>query len=50
VKVTIGRFRQVIGNELRSRTDTRQDTEVVVAIHVLNHMLTFGRPQSVHIS
>jgi hypothetical protein len=50
VEATIGRFKQVIGNGLRSQTDTRQDTEVAVAIHVLNRMLAFGRPQSVRIS
>jgi len=49
-EATIGRFKQVIGNELRSQTDTRQDAEAAVAIHVLNRMLAFGRPQSVRIS
>ena len=50
VEAAIGRFKQVIGDGLRSQTDTRQDTEVAVAIHVLNRMLAFGRPQSVRIS
>ena len=39
VEATIGRFKQVIGNGLRSQTDTRQNTEVAVAIHVLNRSL-----------
>jgi hypothetical protein len=50
VEATIGRFKQVIGNGLRSQTDTRQNTEVAIAIHVLNGMLAFGRPQSARIS
>jgi Transposase DDE domain len=39
VEATIGRFKQVIGNGLLSQTDTRQNTEVAVAIHVLNRSL-----------
>jgi hypothetical protein len=50
VEATIGRFKQVIGNELRSQTKTSQDTEVAVAIHVLNRRLAFGRKQSVRVS
>jgi len=37
----------VIGDGLRSRTDRRRATEVAIAVHVLNHMLEFGRPISV---
>jgi hypothetical protein len=47
VEAAIGRFKQVIGDGLRSQTDTRQDTEVAVAVHVLNRMLAFGRSPSV---
>jgi hypothetical protein len=50
VEAAIGRFKQVIGDGLHSQTDTRQDTEVSIAVHVLNRMLAFGRPQSVRIS
>ena len=46
----IGRFKQVIGNGPRSRTDQRRATEVDVAVHVLNHMLELGRPISVRIA
>jgi hypothetical protein len=42
VEATIGRFKQVIGNELRWQTDTSQDTDVAVAIHVINRRLGFG--------
>ena len=47
VEATIGRFKQVIGDGLRSRTDQRRATEVDVAVHALNRMLELGRPISV---
>ncbi len=40
----------MIGNELRSRTDPRQATEMNVAVAVLNRMLELGRPKSVRIA
>jgi hypothetical protein len=40
----IGRFKQVIGGELRLRMDERRATEVNVAVHALNRMLESGRP------
>ena len=45
----MGRFKQVIGDGLRSRTDQRRATEVNVAVHALNRMLEFGRPNYVRI-
>lgn len=50
VEATICRFKQVIGDGLRSRTDQRRATEVSVAVHALNRMLEFGRPRSVRIA
>ncbi|RZI68536.1 MAG: IS5 family transposase [Pseudomonas sp.] len=47
VEATIGRFKQVIGDGLRCRTDQRRATEVDVAVHALNRMLELGRPTSV---
>ncbi len=47
-EATIGRFKQVIGEGLRSRTDQRRATEVDV--HILNRMLDLGRPISVRIA
>jgi len=47
---TIGRFKRVIGDGLRSRTDQRQATEMNVALMVLNRMLELGRPKSVRIA
>jgi len=49
-ETSISRFKQVIGDGLRSHTDQRQATEVGVAVHVLNRMLDLGRPNSVRIA
>jgi hypothetical protein len=50
VEAAIGRFKQVIGDGLRSRTDQRRPTEVDVAVHALNRMLDLGRRISVRIA
>jgi Transposase DDE domain len=50
VEATIGRYKQVIGDGLRSHKDGRRTTEVSVAIHVLNRMLELGRPISIRIA
>jgi hypothetical protein len=49
-EAAIGRFKQVIGDGLRSRTDQRRTTEVNVAVHALNRMLELGRPIPVRIA
>ena len=49
-EAAIGRYKRVIGNALRSRTDRRQATEVAIAVRVLNRMLELGRPESVRIA
>ena len=49
VEAAIGRWKQVIGDGLRSHTDERRATEVDVAVHVLNRMLTLGHPSYVRI-
>src|SRR3954453_2499989 len=49
-EATMSRFKQVIGDGLRSRTDQRRATEVEVAVHALNRMLELGRPESVRIA
>src|SRR5205823_1642725 len=50
VEATIGRYKRVIGDALRSRTHRRQATEVAVVANALNRMLEFGRPRSVRIA
>ena len=49
-EATIGRFKRVIGDGLRSHTDERRATEMDVAVHVLNRMLELGRPNYVRIA
>jgi len=49
-EAAIGRFKQVIGDGLRSRTDERRATEVDVAVHALNRMLDLGRPIFVRVA
>ena len=49
-EATIGRFKRVIGDGLRSRTDERRASEVGVAVHALNRMLELGRPNYVRIA
>jgi len=49
VEAAIGRWKQVIGDGLRSRIDERRVTEVEVAVHALNRMLDLGRPSYVRI-
>ena len=46
-EAAFGRFKQVTGNALRSRTDDRRAAEVDVAVHALNRMLELGRPNYV---
>ena len=50
VEAAIGRWKQVIGDGLRSRRDERRATEVDVAVRVLNRMLELGRPSYVRIA
>jgi len=44
VEASMGRWKQVIGDELRAHTDERRATEVAVAVHALNRMPELGRP------
>ena len=48
-EVAIGRYKRVIGDALRSRTDARRATEVSIAVRVLNRMLDLGRPKSIRV-
>jgi hypothetical protein len=44
VEAAIGRYKRVIGDAPRSRTDATEATEVAIAAAALNRMLEFGRP------
>jgi hypothetical protein len=50
VEADVSRWKRVIGDRLRSRTDARQATEVPIAAGVLNRMLDLGRPDYVRIA
>jgi hypothetical protein len=50
VEASIGRYKRVIGDALRSRTDETEATEVAIAAAGLNRMLEFGRPSYVRIA
>jgi hypothetical protein len=50
IEADISRWKRVIGDALRSRTDDRQATEVVIATNVLNRMLDLGRPEWVRLA
>jgi hypothetical protein len=50
VEAAVSRYKRVIGDGLRSRTDRRQATEVAIAVRALNRMLELGRPESVRIA
>jgi hypothetical protein len=47
VETAIGRYKRVIGDALRSRTDETEATEVAIAARALNQMLALGRPNYV---
>ena len=49
-EAAIARYKQVIGDALRSRTDERRATEVAAATLALNRMLELGRPSYVRIA
>ena len=49
VEADISRFKRVIGDGLRSRTDQRRATEVAIAVNALNQMLELGRPEYVRL-
>ena len=50
VEAVIGRYKRVIDDGLRSRTDRSEVTEVGIAASALNRMLTFGHPNYVRIA
>ncbi len=49
VEADISRFKRVIGDGLRSRTDRRRATEIAIAVGALNRMLELGRPDYVRL-
>jgi hypothetical protein len=49
VGADISRFKRVLGDGLRSRTDQRRSSEVAIAVKALNRMLELGRPEYVRL-
>jgi hypothetical protein len=47
VETTIGRYKALLGERLRSRGLAAQKTEAAIGVAVLNRMLAAGRPNSV---
>jgi hypothetical protein len=50
VEAFFSRWKRVIGDGLRFRTDDRRNTEIAIAVRILNHMLDLGRPDSVRVA
>ena len=50
VKAFFGRWKRVIGNGLRFRTEDRRNTGIAIPIRVLNYMLDPGRPDFARIA
>jgi hypothetical protein len=50
VEASIGRYKRVIGDALRSRTDETEATEVAIAAAGLNQMLGCGQPKYVRVA
>ena len=46
----VSRWKRVIGDGLRSRTEGRRATEVAIAADALNRMLELGRPEYVRLA
>jgi len=49
VEAAVNRWKQVIGDELRTHIDERRATEVAVAVQALNRMLDLGSPNYVRV-
>lgn len=47
VETTMGRYKRIIGPQLRARSFAGQQTEAAIGVAVLNRMLEAGRPDSV---
>jgi transposase len=46
----VSRWKRIVGDGLRSRTDDRRSTEVAIAARALNRMLELGRPEYLRIA
>jgi hypothetical protein len=49
VESDVSRWKRVVGDGLRSRTDGLRETEVAIATSALNRMLELGRPEYIRV-
>jgi hypothetical protein len=50
VEASIGRYKRVIDDALRSRTARTEATDVAIAAAAVNRMLSFGHPKYVRVA
>jgi hypothetical protein len=50
VEAFFSRWKRVIGDALRFRTEDRRNTEIAIAVRILNHRLDLGRPDAVRVA
>jgi hypothetical protein len=50
VEAFFSRWKRVIGDSLRFHTEDRRNTEIAIAVQVLNRMVDLGRPDSVRVA
>lgn len=50
VETLFSRWKRVIGGGLRFLTEDRRNTEIAIAVRILNHMLDLGRPDFVRVA
>ncbi|MCW2239686.1 hypothetical protein [Azospirillum canadense] len=50
VEAVFRRWKRVLGDGLRFRTEERRKAEIAIAIRMLNRMLDLGRPDSVRVA
>ena len=50
VETFFSRRKRVIGDGLRFRTEVQRNTEIAIAVRILNRMLDLGRPDSVRVA
>lgn len=50
VEASIGRYKRVIGDALKSRADDRRKAEVAIAVKALNRMREFGQAEFVRVA
>ena len=50
VEAFFSRWKRVLGDTLRFRTEDRRNTEIAITVRILNRMLDLGRPEPVRVA